>query len=194
MERAVRKMLWLTRTYLITEDDSVIEEFKDLRSEQKELRGQTLDFLNRIGKCKLTYDEVNRMLNQTTLINEIEHIAAQIESAFETNEHTIQHNDEEYLQLDKYFKYSIKNFKASCKSLLYEDLEKTKFTCQQIENLKLKSQNLRQKMLERISSDETKYSSHDEELTLRIIDLLNSINNGSLRICEINLNLQQASY
>lgn len=181
----MRKMFWYARLHLVSPKEDVSDEdFIHTRSEQKRIRLETLNFLSKLAKLNLDYKQTVKVLKQSSLINELEHLAIQVESTFLENKRKIPYQDENYSKLDKYYKKTLKYFNDSCNAALKSDLANAEIAKMRINELKKAEDTLRSGLINRIHKNEEIYHPEDEELTLKILDLIKSINSSSLRICD----------
>ena len=151
---------------------------------KKRIRLETLNFLSKLAKLNLDYKQTVKVLKQSSLINELEHLAIQVESTFLENKRKIPYQDENYSKLDKYYKKTIKYFNDACTSALQSNSKLAEITQMRITALRISENTLRSDLINRIHKNEEVYHPEDEELTLKILDLLKSINSSSLRVCD----------
>ena len=181
----IREMFWYARLHLVSPDRDIRDEkFIHTRSEHKRIRLESLDFLSKLAKLNLDYKQTVKVLKQSSLINELEHLAIQVEATFLENKRKIPYQDETYSKLDRYYKKTLKYFNDSCKAALNESELHAEVAKAKIFLLNKQEKYLRSSLINRIHKNETIYHPEDEELTLKILDLLKSINASSLRICE----------
>lgn len=181
----MREMFWYARLHLVSpKEDISDEDFIHTRSEQKRIRLETLNFLSKLVKLNLDYKQTVKVLKQSSLINELEHLAIQVEVTFLENKRKIPYQDENYSKLDKFYKKTLKYFNDSCNAALKSNQANAEIAKMRINELKRSEDLLRRDLISRIHKNEEIYHPEDEELTLKILDLLKSINSSSLRICD----------
>jgi phosphate:Na+ symporter len=178
-KNVVKEMLWLSRDYFIRQDKEHIDELTKLREYQQEFRADILDFLSRIGKLRLDYENVARAVNQVSLVNEIEHVAYKLESSIETLHSGTPIFDETYTGLEEYFKQTVKCFSKSCNAILNESPGEAKRIIEHLNSLRIIEEELRNKSVDNLR-DENFYEG--EKLNLWVLEFLRSVNASSRRI------------
>ena len=182
-KNTVKEMLWLSRDYFIRQEKGKIEEIAKLREYQQEFRSDILDFLNRIGKLKLDYDNVARAVNQVTLVNEIEHVAYKLESSLETLHEGTPVFDEGFTGLEEYFKQTVKCFSKASNAIVNEAPGEAKRITEHLNSLRIIEEELRNRSVDSLSKDDSSYEG--EKLNLWVLEFLRSVNATSRRICLI---------
>ncbi|MDD9898306.1 MAG: Na/Pi cotransporter family protein [Candidatus Melainabacteria bacterium] len=182
-KNTVKEMLWLSRDYFIRQEDGKIEAITKLREHQQEQRADLLEFLSRIGKLKLSLKDVNKVLHQISLVNEIEHVAFKLESALETLDEKLPEFDESYLNLQDYFKQSVKCFSKSCNAVLRNSATESKRIGEHLNSLKLIEEELRNRSIAAVAEDADDYET--DKLNLWVLEFLRSVNSTSRRISQI---------
>lgn len=178
-KNVVKEMLWLSRDYFIRQENEKINEITKLREYQQEFRADILDFLSRIAKLRLDYENVARAVNQVSLVNEIEHVAYKLESSLETLHSGTPIFDESFTGLEEYFKQTVKCFSKSCNAILNESPGEAKRIIEHLNSLRIIEEELRNKSVDNLR-DENFYE--NEKLNLWVLEFLRSVNATSRRI------------
>lgn len=187
-KNVVKEMLWLSRDYFIQQESGKIEAIKKLREHQQELRADLLEFLSRIGKLRLSLKDISRVLDQITLVNEIEHIAYKLESALESLDQKLPEFDESYLNLQDYFTQTVKCFSKSCNAVLRNSRPESKRIFEHLNSLKLIEGNLRNRSIDAVVEDHHNLEEYEtDKLNLWVLEFLRSVNSTSRRISQILL-------
>lgn len=181
-KNTVKEMLWLSRDYFIRQENGKIDEITKIREYQHEFRSEILDFLNKIGKLKLDYDNVARAVNQVSLVNEIEHIAYKLETSLETLHAGTPIFDEGFTGLEEYFKQTVKCFSKASNAIINESQGEAKRIIEHLNSLRMIEEELRNRSVDNLR-DENFYEG--EKLNLWVLEFLRSVNATSRRICLI---------
>lgn len=182
----VKSMLWTVRGYLANERIVDNQELNSLRIEQQDFRREILDFLSRIVELELNYKNAYVLVTHTTLVNEIENIGHKTALAVENLEGKIPNFDAKHKNLDTYFRESIKLFSKTCNAILKFKKENLLKLIKKIDSLKLLEKTIKKNSLKEICpADKVKQAEH--KMTLEILELIRSINDGSKNICQILL-------
>ena len=188
-KNVVKEMLWLSRDYFTKENQGKdqLEAISKLREYQKELRSDLLDFLSRIVKLRLSLSDVSKVLHQITLVNEIEHIAYKLETAMESLHEKLPQFDASYLNLEDYFKQSVKCFSKSCNAVLRDSKPESKRIFEHLSSLKIIEEDLRNRSTDAVREDQSHEDYETEKLNLWVLEFLRSVNSTSRRISQILL-------
>lgn len=179
----VKEMLWISRDYFVKQEKTKYEQLVKLREDQKEFRIEILDFLSELLKLRLSYKHVSLIMNQVSLVNEIEHIAFKLESSLETMNYKIPHFDQAYMGIEEYFKNSVKYFSKACNSVLNNSIENAQKINENLMALNPVEAELRDRSVEKIHTDHPDYE--EEKLNLWVLEFIRSTNATSKRICQI---------
>lgn len=186
-KNTVKDMLWTSRDYFVKQEKSKIDNLHKLREFQQEFRIDILDFLSRIGKLRLAYAHVSQVLNFITLVNEIEHVAYKLETSLETLHNEVPYFDDSYTGLEEYFQQTVKCFSKSCNAVLNASVDDASRVISTLESLREVEEELRNKSVDKIHSDNEEDSDlyKTEKLNLWVLEFLRSVNSTSRRICHI---------
>lgn len=185
----VKNMLWLSRDYFINKKENKISELAELREYQQEFRSDILDFLSRVGKLRLSYSQVAKVINQVSLVNEIEHVAYKLEASIETLSHKLPNFDQAYTGLEDYFKKTVKCFSKACNAVLNDSSEDALRVESQLNSLRIIEETLRNKSVDKIHDD---MNYEDEKINLWVLEFLRSVNGTSRRIVNIMVDKRKA--
>lgn len=184
MKNLIKDMLFISRHYLIERNALQEDKISKIREEQVELRNSIVDFLGRLSKQRLSYAQTSDVLNQSVVINEMEHVAYKLEVSFErmAMSDEIPHFQRNEAGLEEYFRKTIKYFSKSCNAFINDSLEDSKKISSKINSLKTFENDFRNKYIEKIhelSAD----SNELDKVNLEVLEILRSINSTSDRIC-----------
>lgn len=186
MKNLVKDIMIISRSYLINHDALQIDKIIELRNEQKELRADLIDYLSRCSRHFLSYKQTSDILNQTAVINEIEHIAHKIDVTFERMANNPPTFDEEDKNLEDYFRKTVKYFSKACNAFIHESSHDSKRIYAKLEGLKPFEDSFRAKYIESIYVDSHKKGGADgARINLELLEILRSINSTSKRICKV---------
>lgn len=184
MKNLIKDMLFASRHYLIERNALQEDKIAKIRQEQVDLRKDIVDFLSRLSKQRLSYSQTSDILNQSLVINEIEHVAYKLEVSFErmSMSEEIPHFQRNEAGLEEYFRKTIKYFSKSCNAFINDSVEDSKRISEKIRGLKTFENDFRNKYVEKIhefSAD----SNELDKVNLEALEILRSINSTSDRIC-----------
>lgn len=189
-KNVVKEMLWLSRDYFIKKEKNKITQITKLREYQQEFRADILDFLSRVGKLRLSYHDVSRVINQVSLVNEIEHIAYKLETSLETlNTKEPDFADNSYDGLEDYFKQTVKCFSKACNAVLNDSAGEANRIEEHLESLKMIEEQLRNKSVQLLHDDK---DYEDEKQNLWVLEFIRSVNSTSRRITHIVIDKAKA--
>lgn len=181
----VKQMLWTSRDYFLMQEETKVVKLKSLREEQQEFRMNILDFLSRVGKLRLSYSEISTVLSQTTLVNEIEHIAYQLDTAIDTMQGKLPSFDDGYRGLEEYFRQSVKCFSKACNAVLNSSYHECKRITEHLDTLKFIEDELKNRSVEDLHHENNQEKYEQEKLNLWVLEFLRSVNATSKKICQI---------
>lgn len=189
-KNTVKEMLWLSRDYFIKKEKDKITQLTKLREYQQEFRSDILDFLSRIGKLRLAYRDVARVINQVSLVNEIEHVAYKLEASLETlKSQEPNFEDKSYEGLEDYFKQTVKCFSKACNAVLNDSEGEANRIEEHLDSLRMIEEQLRNKSVQ-LLHDDNDYE--DEKQNLWVLEFIRSVNATSRRIVNIMIDKRKA--
>ncbi len=188
-KNAVKEMLWIARDYFIKKEKNKINQLTKLREYQQDFRADILDFLSRVGKLRLSYHDVSRVINQVSLVNEIEHVAYKLETSLETlNMKEPDFTDKSYDGLEDYFKQTVKCFSKACNAVLNDSAGEANRIEEHLDSLKMIEGQLRNKSVQLLHDDK---DYEDEKQNLWVLEFIRSVNATSRRIAQIMIDKQK---
>jgi Na+/phosphate symporter len=182
-------MLWLSRDYFIKKEKEKLTQLIKLREYQQEFRSDILDFLSRIGKLRLAYKDVARVINHVSLVNEIEHVAYKLEASLDTLKSQPNFEDKSYEGLEDYFKQTVKCFSKACNAVLNDSEGEAHRIEEHLDSLRLIEEQLRNKSVQ-LLHDDVEYE--DEKQNLWVLEFIRSVNATSRRIAHIMVDKRKA--
>lgn len=183
----VREMLCVAGKYFLNQHKLEFARIQDLQRDHGELRRDLLKFLSKVnarGNFKLGVAETSDILNQTAVINEIEHIVHRLSYSLEEMDRKLPTFDERFKGLDYYFFRTVRCFNYSVDAFLKGSREAAIKTSREIEALAKFAEQFRSTAIEQMSSNND--LEHDR-VNLEVLDVLRSINGSSQRICNVVL-------
>jgi phosphate:Na+ symporter len=188
-KNVVKEMLWLSRDYFIKKEKDKITQLVKLREYQQEFRADILDFLSRVAKLRLSYKDVARVVNQVSLVNEIEHVAYKLEASLETLSSKIPDFDASYNGVEDYFKKTVKCFSKACNAILNDSDDDALKVEASLNGLRAIEEELRNNSVEKIHNDK---DYEHEKLNLWVLEFIRSVNATSRRIVHIMVDKRKA--
>jgi phosphate:Na+ symporter len=188
-KNVVKEMLWLSRDYFIKKEKDKITQLVKLREYQQEFRADILDFLSRVAKLRLSYKDVARVVNQVSLVNEIEHVAYKLEASLETLSSKIPDFDGSYNGVEDYFKKTVKCFSKACNAILNDSDDDALKVEASLNGLRAIEEELRNNSVEKIHNDK---DYEHEKLNLWVLEFIRSVNATSRRIVHIMVDKRKA--
>jgi phosphate:Na+ symporter len=188
-KNTVKEMLWLSRDYFIKKEKEKLTQLIKLREYQQEFRSDILDFLSRIGKLRLAYKDVARVINHVSLVNEIEHVAYKLEASIDTLKSQPNFEDKSYEGLEDYFKQTVKCFSKACNAVLNDSEGEAHRIEEHLDSLRLIEEQLRNKSVQ-LLHDDVEYE--DEKQNLWVLEFIRSVNATSRRIAHIMVDKRKA--
>ncbi len=188
-KNTVKEMLWLSRDYFIKKEKEKLTQLIKLREYQQEFRSDILDFLSRIGKLRLAYKDVARVINHVSLVNEIEHVAYKLEASLDTLKSQPNFEDKSYEGLEDYFKQTVKCFSKACNAVLNDSEGEAHRIEEHLDSLRLIEEQLRNKSVQ-LLHDDVEYE--DEKQNLWVLEFIRSVNATSRRIAHIMVDKRKA--
>lgn len=174
----IKEILWLARSSFINRNQKITRKIIYLNDLQEKNRYQILDFLNKVGKLKLPYSHVEKIVNQVTLTNEIHNLAMKIQLSQDILNKDIE--EEKYQPYDEHFTLAVKYFSKACNSILNDSLDDAYKVINYLDKSKKITVEFRKKTIENLKLDS---DSHEEEkITLWLIEFIDSINSCSYKI------------
>ena len=187
----VKEMLWLSRDYLVNKEESKLHKISELRTYQQEFKSDILDFLNRAGKLRLTYNNVARILMHTTLINEIDQVASKLEASLAELNNAKPKLDENYQGFEEYFKKTVQNFSKSCNAVLNESILSGNSVLFHLRENDGIEETLRKQSIDNLHHKLDMSDYQNEKLNLWLLEFLRSVNETSKRICGIMVDKEE---
>ncbi len=187
MRSIVREMLCVAGKYFLNQRNLEFSRIEDLKRDHFDLRRDLLRFLSKLnarGNFKLGIAETSDILNQSAVINEMEHIVHRLGYTLEEMDRQIPHFDKRFAGLDQYFFRSVRCFNYSIEAFLRNSRESAIKVSREIESMAKFAEQFRATAIEQIHSDNN--LEHDR-INLEVLDILRSINGSSQRICNIVL-------
>ncbi len=187
MRNIVREMLCVAGRYFLNQSNLDYAKIESLKRDHQELRRDLLKFLSKLnarGNFKLGITETSDILNQSSVINEIEHIVHRLAYTLEEMDRRVPHFDARFEGLDKYFFSTVRSFNYSVDAFLQNSRDYAIKVSRQIEAMSVFAEKFRQTAIEQIHGDNN--LEHDR-INLEVLDVLRSVNSSSQRICNIVL-------
>jgi phosphate:Na+ symporter len=186
MRTIVREMLCVAGKYFLNQRNLEFSRIEDLKRDHHDLRRDLVRFLSKInarGNFKLGIAETSDILNQSAVINEIEHIVHRLSYALEEMDRQVPSFDKRFSGLDQYFFRTVRCFNYAVDAFLRNSRESAIKISREIEALAKFAEQFRTMAIEQIHSDN---NLHDR-INLEVLDVLRSINGSSQRICNVVL-------
>jgi phosphate:Na+ symporter len=183
----VREMLCVSGKYFLNQHRLEFARIEDLRRDHNELRRDLLKFLSKVnarGNFKLGIIETSDILNQTAVINEIEHIVHRLSYSLEEMDRKIPNFDQSFQGLDQYFFRTVRCFNYAVDAFLKNSRDSAIKVSREIEAMAKFAEQFRGAAIDQISSNND--LEHDRA-NLEVLDVLRSINSCSQRICNVVL-------
>ncbi len=187
MRSIVREMLCLSGKYFLKQHELDYARIENLKRDHRELRRDLSKFLSKLnarGSFKLGITETTDILNQSSIINEIEHIVHRLSYTLEGMDRQIPVFDTRFQGLDSYFFHTVRSFNYATDSFLRKSPEAAIKISRNIDRMSSFAEQFRATAIEQIHND--KNLEHDR-INLEVLDVLRSINASSQRICNIVL-------
>jgi phosphate:Na+ symporter len=179
----IKEILWLARSSFISRNHKISRKIIYLNELQEKNRFQILDFLNKVGKLKLPYLQVERIIHQVTLTNEIHNLAMKIQLSRDILNKNIE--EIKYQSYDKHFTLAVKYFSKACNSILNDSLDDAYRVINYLDKSKKVTEEFRKKTIENLKLDSDSHEA--EKITLWLIEFIDSINSCSYKISTMSI-------
>lgn len=183
LKNIVKEMLIISRSYLLQRNKDIVTKFEDLRNDQRQLSQGLLELLTKLSREQLSSKDTKEILRQSSVINELERLANELELTMDRIAVLNPNHEENFAELDKYFKQSTRLFSQSINAFV-NDSNKDAANCMR----RLKKQEefedeFRNQCLTEIASKSSTKNSYQQSLLL-VLETLRSVNTASKRVLE----------